>query len=121
MYILAGKAATEVCYGVVDTGANSDVRRAFDIVHRFVDDYCSYGFDRFIFDGQSSNEVLDRRDSRVASEMTRFYSKTKQLLQKNKDILDALIAKIVEEKTLLGHQVREIIKSVEQSTKAETA
>ena len=121
MYILAGKAATEVCYGVVDTGANSDVRRAFDIVHRFVDDYCSYGFDRFIFDGQPSNEVLDRRDSRVASEMTRFYSKTKQLLQKNKDILDALIARIVEEKTLLGHQVREIIKSVEQSTKAETA
>lgn len=121
MYILAGKAATEVCYGVVDTGANSDVRRAFDIVHRFVDDYCSYGFDRFIFDGQPSNEVLDRRDSRVASEMTRFYSKTKQLLQKNKDILDALIDKIVEEKTLLGHQVREIIKSVEQSTKAETA
>ena len=80
MYILAGKAATEICSGVVDTGANSDLHRAFDIVHRFVDHYCSYGFEQFVIDRHCSNEVLDRRDSRIAVEMERYYAKTKKLL-----------------------------------------
>ena len=110
MYILAGKAATEIYYGTVDTGAISDLKRAFDIVHRFVDDYCSYGFGQFIFSSCVSNEALDRRDSRVASEMDRFYTKTKQLLIENKSKLDKLIARLIEEKTLLGDQVQEIIK-----------
>jgi cell division protease FtsH len=110
MYILAGKAATEICYGVVDTGANSDLHRAFDIVHRFVDHYCSYGFGQFVIDKLCSNEVLDRRDSRIAAEMERYYAETKKLLLENKNKLDKLIARLVEEKTLLGEQVQEIIK-----------
>ena len=110
MYILAGKAATEICYGTVDTGAMSDLKRAFDIVHRFVDDYCSYGFGQFVFDAKVSNEALDRRDSRVAAEMENFYAKTKQLILENKDKLDNLIARLVEEKTLLGEQVEKIIR-----------
>ena len=115
MYILAGKAATEICHGEVDTGSVSDMRRAFNIVHRFVDDYCSYGFDKHVFDSQSSNEVFDRRDSRVATEIKALYGKTKQLLETNKDKLYALIDRLVEEKTLLGDQVREIIQTVEKN------
>lgn len=65
MYLLAGKAATEIMHGVVDTGSNSDLQRAFRIVHRFVDHFCSYGFDQFLFDPSHSNETLNRRDSRV--------------------------------------------------------
>ena len=110
MYILAGKAATEICYGTVDTGAMSDLNRAFDIVHRFVDDYCSYGFGQFVFASHTSNETLDRRDSRVAVEMDNFYAKTKQLLFENKSKLDALRTRLIEEKTLLGQEVRQIIK-----------
>ena len=109
MYILAGKAATEICYGVVDTGANSDLKRAFDIVYRFVVSYCSYGFGQFITDRQCSNEVLDSRDSRIATEMERYYAQTKKLLLENKNKLDKLIARLVEEKTLLGEQVQEIV------------
>lgn len=110
MCLLAGKAAVEICYGVIDTGANSDLHRAFDIVHRFVDHYCSFGFSQFVFAQTSSNEVLDRRDSRVAAEMEHYYAQTKQLIVENKDKLDKLIARLVEEKTLLGDQVQEIIK-----------
>ena len=109
-HLLAGKAATEICYGVVDTGANSDLHRAFDIVHRFVDHYCSYGFGQFVLDRQCSNEVLERRDSRIAAEMERYYAETKRLLWENKSKLDRLIAQLVEEKTLLGEQVRKIMK-----------
>ena len=110
MYLLAGKAATEICYGVVDTGANSDLTRAFDIVHRFVDDYCSYGFNKFVFSSSPSDEVLDRRDSRVANEMEYYYEKTKQIVFENKNKLEKLISQLVENKTLLGDQVREVLK-----------
>lgn len=110
MCLLAGKAAIEVCYGTVDPGANEDLKRAFDIVHRFVDHYCSYGFGQFVFDQMPSKGVLDRRDSRVAAEMEHYYAKTKQLIIDNKAKLDKLTSRLIEEKTLLGDQVQEIIK-----------
>ena len=108
--LLAGKAAVEICYGAVDTGANSDLHRAFDIVHRFVDHYCSYGFDQFVFDAYPSTGVLDRRDSRVASEMEHYYARTKQLIIDNREKLDKLTSRLIEEKTLMGDQVQEIVK-----------
>lgn len=110
MCLLAGKAAIEICYGTVDPGANEDLKRAFDIVHRFVDDYCSYGFGQFVFDANSSNEVLDRRDSRVAAEMEHYYAQTKRLIIDNRAKLDKLTSRLIEEKTLMGDQVQEIIK-----------
>ena len=45
--LLGGKAATEIIYGEVDVGANSDIHRVVNIVERFVDNYCSYGFNKF--------------------------------------------------------------------------
>ena len=110
MCLLAGKAAIEICYGVVDPGANEDLKRAFDIVHHFVDHYCSYGFGQFVFDQYPSNGVLDRRDSRVAAEMEHYYAQTKQLIIDNRAKLDKLTARLIEEKTLLGDQVQEIIR-----------
>ena len=61
-------------------------------------------------DRQCSNEVLDLRDSRIAAEMERYYAQTKKILLENKNKLDKLIARHVEEKTLLGDHVKEIIK-----------
>ena len=109
MYLLAGKAATEICYGIVDPGVGSDLRRAFAIVARFVDNYCSFGFDRFVFANESSDGLLDRRDSRVAAELEQYYAKVKKLLLENKDKLLTLTDRLVEEKTLLGDQLQQIL------------
>lgn len=109
MYLLAGKAATEICYGIVDPGVGDDLGRAFAIVRRFVDSYCSFGFDQFVYNNHGSEKVLDRRDTRVATEVERYYSQVKKLLMANKDKLVALTERLVEEKTLLGDQVQEIL------------
>lgn len=109
MYLLAGKAATEICYGIVDPGVGSDLRRAFAIVARFVDNYCSFGFDQFVYSNDSSDGLRDRRDTRVATELERYYSQVKKLLLANKDKLVALTDRLVEEKTLLGDQVQQIL------------
>lgn len=110
MVLLAGKAATEICYGHVDTGTISDLRRAFDIVHRFVDDYCSFGFDKFVYTRECSNDVYARRDAQVASELDRYYVQVRQLLIENRAALDKLTAHLLEEKTLLGSQVQHVLK-----------
>ena len=110
MCLLAGKAAIEICYGTVDPGANEDLKRAFDIVHRFVDHYCSFGFGQFVVDQLCSNEVLERRDSRIAAEMEHYYAQTKQIIIENRDKLDKIVSRLVEEKTLLGDQVQAIVR-----------
>ncbi len=111
MCLLAGKAATEICYGTVDPGTISDLRRAFDIVHRFVDDYCSYGFDKYVYTQDVSDDMKAKRDAQVAMEMDRYYARTRQMLIENRVKLEAITARLLEEKTLLGEQVQEILKS----------
>ena len=109
MYLLAGKAATEICYGLVDPGVGSDLQRAFAIVARFVDNYCSFGFDQYVDRNNASDGFLNRQDVRVAAELERYYCQVKKLLMANKDKLVALTNRLVEEKTLLGDQVQQIL------------
>ena len=109
MHLLAGKAATEICYQSLDMGATSDLRTAFDIVGRFVEIYCSNGFDQSPFRGNPSNELLSRRDVQIAQELNNYYEKTKQLIWANKHKLDLLTDCLIKEKTLIGDQVRQII------------
>lgn len=109
--LLGGKAAVELCYGVVDPGANEDLKRAFSIVHRFVDDYCSFGFGQYVFTEMPSGGVLDRRDTRVAAEMENYYARAKKLIADNRGKLDRLISRLIEEKTLMGSEVQQIIAS----------
>ena len=109
MFLLAGKAATEICYGIVDPGVGVDLRRAFAIVGRFVDNYCSYGFDQFVYTNDTSDGLRSRRDTRVAAELERYYAQVRTLLLENKDKLVALAERLVEEKTLLGDQVQQIL------------
>lgn len=110
MYLLAGKAATEICYGIVDPGVGADLRRAFSIVARFVDNYCAYGFDQFVYTNESSDGLLDRRDTRVAAELERYYTQVRKLLMDNRAKLEALTNRLMEEKTLLGDQIQQIVR-----------
>ena len=109
MILLAGKAAMEICYGIVDPGVGSDLRRAFSIVERFVDNYCAFGFDQFVFNTDASEGVRNRRDTRVGAEVERYYSRVRKLLLENKDKLETITARLVAEKTLLGDQVQQIL------------
>ena len=109
--LLGGKAATELVYGKTDVGATSDIRRAFDIVDRFVDDYCSTSFDSFA--RRDSTEVLmARREERVAGEIEKYYAEAKKILVDNRTFLDALASALVEKKTLVSSDIQKIKESV---------
>ena len=107
--LLAGKAATEVVYGTTDIGCNNDIRRAFDIVERFVDDYCSYGFNNWegnICD--ESSELEQRRKTIMTYEMERYYQQARKLIIENRKYLDAVAKELFDKKVLLAKDVQRL-------------
>lgn len=105
--ILAGKAATEIVFGEADTGANSDLKRAFDIAARFADDYCAYGFDYWT-DRNSSQTLIARKEEHIAADMERYYAQAKKLLIENRAFLDGIAKRLQEKDTLVYSEIKEI-------------
>ncbi|MBQ8909247.1 MAG: AAA family ATPase [Clostridia bacterium] len=107
--LLGGRAATELIYGEIDVGANSDISRAFRIVIRFNDMYCSYGFDTYDWNyRECSNRLLERRENKVSQEMERYYLEAKRILAENKFFLDAVAKALIEKKTLRAKDILDI-------------
>ncbi len=107
--ILGGKAASESMFGNVDVGANNDLHRAFNIVERFVDDYCSNGFDSWIQGRLISNDLLARREMQISTEMERFYLEAKKVLIDNREMLINIAEVLINEKTITGTRLRKMI------------
>lgn len=107
MAILAGKAATEIVFGVVDTGANNDLHRAFDIVQRFADNYCSYGFG-YWEERDSSPNRLSRRENRITADMEMYYARARKILIDNRAFLEGLAKRLREKDTLVSSEIKEI-------------
>lgn len=107
--LLAGKAATEIVYGITDVGANSDVHRAFDIVERFVDNYCTYGFTNWEGNGSYVPEAQEeRRMNYITCEMERYYQQAKKILIENRKYLDTLTDELVKKQVLLAKDVQRL-------------
>ena len=107
--ILAGKAATEIVFGEADTGANNDLQRAFDMVQRFTDVYCVYGFGYGIDRNRNNSQTLiTRKEEHIAADMERYYTQAKKLLIENKAFLNGLAKKLQEKDTLVYSEIKEI-------------
>lgn len=107
--LLAGKAATEMVYGITDVGCNNDIHRAFEVIQRFVDDYCSYGFNTF--EGICMNEPDSMETTRytiVSYEMERYYQQAKKIIAENRSYLDAIAKELFEKKVLLSRDIQRL-------------
>lgn len=112
--LLAGKAATELVFGVCDPGTDSDITRAFVITSRFVDDYCGNGFT--FWEGEavhggneSSNDLKARKEIAIQLKMEEFYQQAKKLLIDNRDKLDKLAKALVKKDILVSSDITGII------------
>ena len=103
--LLGGKAALEVKFGLVNVGANSDMHRAFDLVERFVDNYCSFGFDKFER-RNSSQTLLEKKETYIHAELDRYYRQTKQIIVENMTFLDKLVSSLIEKKTITSSEIQ---------------
>lgn len=109
MCLLGGKAANEIVFGIHDVGCNDDLHRAYNIVKRFVDDYCSYGFHNWEGVCSETSEALtNKKETLVSFEMEKYYQKTKRILIENREFLDKLAETVKKEKTITYHTVQAI-------------
>ena len=106
--LLAGKATTELVYGEIDVGANSDIHRALEISARFVDNYCGYGFDKFEYQNNSSNDLLSRKENQIFTELEKYYQEVKKIIIDNREFLDKLANALIEKETLTCKDIQEI-------------
>lgn len=102
---LGGKAASEIVLGKADTGCNADLHRAFSRVSKFVDNYCSLGFNAFE-SRNSSDYLLTNKDRLIASEMERYYGTAKTILTENRDFLDAIVEALIDHKTITYREMQ---------------
>ncbi len=122
---LGGRAAEEIVFDTVTTGASNDIEQATKIARAMI---TQYGMsDRFGLMGLESiqNRYLDGRPvlncgeataSQIDEEVMRMlkssYEEAKRLLSENRDALDRIAAFLIEKETITGKEFMNIFREV---------
>ena len=123
---LAGRAAEEIVFDTVTTGASNDIEKATHIARAMV---TQYGMsERFGLMGLESiqNRYLDGRavmncgeataseiDNEVMKMLKSAYEEAKRLLSENREALDKISDFLIEKETITGKEFMEIFRKVQ--------
>ena len=124
--LLAGRAAEEVVFDTVTTGASNDIEKATSVARAMI---TQYGMsEKFGLIGLESiqNRYLDGRpvsncgqqtaseiDEEVMKMLKDAYEEAKQLLRDHRQSLDRIAAFLIEKETITGKEFMEIFHEVE--------
>ncbi len=124
--LLAGRAAEEIVFDTVTTGASNDIERATKIARAMV---TQYGMsEKFGLMGLESvqHKYLDGRavmncgeetageiDKEVMKMLKEAYDEAKRLLSENREALDKIAAFLIEKETITGKEFMEIFHRVQ--------
>ena len=124
--LLAGRAAEEVVFDTVTTGASNDIEKATSVARAMI---TQYGMsEKFGLIGLESiqNRYLDGRpvsncgqqtaseiDEEVMKMLKDAYEEAKQLLRNHRQALDKIAAFLIEKETITGKEFMEIFHEVE--------
>ena len=128
-----GRAAEEIVFGFVTTGASSDIEKATSIARSMI---TRYGMsEKFGLTGleRAANQYLDNQtvldcsqvtqaevDKEITAMLKKAYQEAKDMLTANRSILDHIAAFLIEKETITGREFMEILRKVqaeENSTK----
>lgn len=123
--ILGGRAAEEIVFGELTTGAGNDLDRVTEIAKKMV---CSWGMSEAfgpmtigkeqseVYLGKEligrdvhSNETAHLVDSEIRGFITRAYDKALDILKKRRDLLEKLAAELFEKETLGTDEIFEFV------------
>lgn len=123
--LLGGRAAEEIVFNSVTTGASNDIERATKLVRNMI---TLYGMsDRFGLMGLETveNQYLDGRtvlncsdrtaaevDDEVKLVLKDAYAKVKEMLAENRDVLDKVADFLIEKETITGKEFMQIFNEV---------
>ena len=112
---LAGRAAEELVFGELTTGAYSDFKHATSIAKDMV---CYYGmtdtlgkvvYERGYYGNGFSDKTFERIDAEVKAILDEQYVVAMKLLVDNRDKLDKLAAALLERETMYAHEIYELL------------
>jgi cell division protease FtsH len=129
-YAMGGRVAEEIVFHDPTTGASNDIEKATSIARRMVTEYGMSARVGSVKLGQGSGEpflgrdmgqtqnysdtIAETIDAEVRVLIEQAHDEAWQMLNKNRDILDALATELLEKETLDHEQLEEIFKDVEK-------
>ena len=123
--LLGGRAAEEVVFDTVTTGASNDIEKATQIARAMITQYgMSEKFGLMSLETVESNyldggarlncsdETAAMIDDEVKELLKECFAEAKQLLSENRDVLDEIAKYLYEKETITGKQFMEIYRKV---------
>lgn len=121
--LLGGRAAEEVEFNSITTGASNDIQRATAMARKMVSMYgMSDSFDMMALESDTnvyldgrpvsnvSQETQTKLDQETNEIIRQCHERAKQILQDNRDLLTAAAEKLLVNETLMGAELVEIIR-----------
>ena len=134
--MLAGRAAEEVVFGEVTTGAQNDLERVTELARKMV---CEFGMSErlgpvtlgrkagpiflgrdIVEDRNYSEAVANEIDKEVRRIVEECYERAKRLLQENRHLLDAIANRLLEKETIDGEELDELVREAGAVVSVET-
>jgi len=126
--LLGGRAAEEIIYGAVSTGASNDIMRATDIARSIITEYgmsdrfqnmtLTQRRSQFLDGGMMSREYSDDTQKYVDQEIARIveesYKRVKTLVMKHKDLLCKITDHLMDVEILSAEEFLEFVKQDEK-------
>lgn len=117
MIAFGGRASEEIKFKSVTTGASSDISQATNIMIKYVE---RYGFDRDF--GMLDMSILREQAlinsddiAKRLSEMSKIvYKDTFDMLNSNYELVEVLANKLLEEETLSGDEIKELLDEIKE-------
>jgi len=133
--LLGGRAAEELTFNELTTGAENDLHQATEIAHKMV---CEYGMSDkvgpltlrkketeiflgrdFVKEKEYSEKTAQMIDQEVKTIVQESRERAKELLGKNRGKLDRLAKALIEKEILVGEEVEEILRQKEEVSEKE--
>ncbi|MFB2920413.1 ATP-dependent zinc metalloprotease FtsH4 [Aerosakkonema funiforme] len=136
--LLGGRAAEEIVFGSITTGASNDLQRATDLAERMV---TSYGMSKvlgplayekgqqsmFLGDGMPnprravSDETAEAIDREVKEIVETAHHQALDILKTNRDLLEAISSKLLETEVIEGEELHNLLGQVKSVNPAMAA
>jgi len=123
--LLGGRAAEELKFSELTTGASADIQAASAIARKMVVEYGmsdlgplnfgpqleggTHSFRSYFTEQQVSPEMQSRIDSQIKKIVDGAYLKTKQIVKKKAKLLDKLAEQLVAKESLSGEEMKKLI------------
>ena len=119
---LGGRAAEQVVFGVITTGASNDIQKATSLARHMVSLYgmsdelglmATASVHNEYLDGQAhmdcSQETAAKVDAAVQKLMAQSYASAKQLLENNRALLDEIALYLLDKETITGDELMSFV------------